>query len=678
MAGTTIGRLRVILGADATELDRGLSKTKAQFRAISLAIAGVAAATGTAMLGITRQVVAGANEIQQMARVANAVPEEFQKWAAATSTIGIEQDKLADILKDVNDRVGDFLTTGGGPMADFFDNIAPKVGVTAEQFRRLSGPQALQLYVDSLEKAGVSQGEMTFYLEAMASDLTMMLPLLRDGGAEMSRLGDRAEEFGAVLEGDTLAAMRRAQVAISEVGLVFKGFAYQIATALTPVLEAAATAFTSLASKGQPLNVAFTALVENLGRLATWGATAAAAFGAQYVGALVAARLATVTLSGALAFLRGAIIRTGIGVLIVGAGELVYQFGRLVSGAGGFGEAMSLLGDVAREVWDRIGKGGRGLYNILKGAATGIGAAFARAFAWIGEKWDGLVNGMREPFNKLMGAIGLDASIGASNIEGQLNGIADAWRAEALADIAKGGALIKQAATAPLESLQALRDVLSKTAEDTETAADAADRFNAALAGADGGAGDSGGGGAAGAAKKAKEELTEVEKKAQSTGDAIKQAMTGAFSDVIKGSASFGEALGSVLSKISDMFLNAFGNLAFSGISKALGSVIAGSIPGYANGTPNHPGGLAWVGERGRELVNLPRGAQVIPNFKLGELGNLDRKTQVEIIPSPYFDTRVSEVSRNTTAPMLSGVARAGQRAHGGLSSKMYERGTTL
>src|SRR5690606_2322129 len=40
--------------------------------------------------------------------------------------------------------------------------------------------------------------------------------------------------------------------------------------------------------------------------------------------------------------------------LIVGAGELVYQFTRLVSATGGIGEALSLLTDVAAEAWDRI------------------------------------------------------------------------------------------------------------------------------------------------------------------------------------------------------------------------------------------------------------------------------------------------------------------------------------
>lgn len=40
-------------------------------------------------------------------------------------------------------------------------------------------------------------------------------------------------------------------------------------------------------------------------------------------------------------------------------------------------------------------------------------------------------------------------------------------------------------------------------------------------------------------------------------------------------------------------------------------------VPGFAEGTPFAPGGLAIVGERGPELVNLPRGAQVIPNHQL-------------------------------------------------------------
>jgi CRISPR/Cas system CSM-associated protein Csm2 small subunit len=59
------------------------------------------------------------------------------------------------------------------------------------------------------------------------------------------------------------------------------------------------------------------------------------------------------------------------------------------------------------------------------------------------------------------------------------------------------------------------------------------------------------------------------------------------------------------------------------GLFDFLGSLFGGGsdpwaglrIPGYANGTNYHPGGLAIVGERGPELLNLPRGSQVIPKM---------------------------------------------------------------
>ena len=317
---------------------------------------GAAAAAATASLGlIVRSTAESAAQIRQFAQVANATPEALQRWTAGARTVGIEQEKLADILKDVNDRVGDFLQTGGGPMADFFKTVAPRVGVTADQFARLSGPEALQLYVDTLERAGLSQQEMTFHLEAMASDATRLLPLLRIGGAEMARLGDQAAGLGAILDGDALEALRRTQTALGTVSLVFEGLRNRIAVAVAPTVEALAKAFVALASEGGILRTAIDALLGNLGRLASYAATFAAVMAGRWVMGVAAAALSVRGLATALVFLRGALIRTGIGALIVGAGELVYQFSQLVARVGSVGEAFRLLGDLAREVWSRVG-----------------------------------------------------------------------------------------------------------------------------------------------------------------------------------------------------------------------------------------------------------------------------------------------------------------------------------
>jgi hypothetical protein len=50
-----------------------------------------------------------------------------------------------------------------------------------------------------------------------------------------------------------------------------------------------------------------------------------------------------------------ALIRSGIGALILGAGDLAYHFSQLVTWVCGVGDAFRLPGDLASEVWSRIG-----------------------------------------------------------------------------------------------------------------------------------------------------------------------------------------------------------------------------------------------------------------------------------------------------------------------------------
>jgi len=60
-----------------------------------------------------------------------------------------------------------------------------------------------------------------------------------------------------------------------------------------------------------------------------------------------------------------------------------------------------------------------------------------------------------------------------------------------------------------------------------------------------------------------------------------------------------------------------------SGASSSLQSGMqASSLPAYADGTDYHPGGVALVGERGPELLRLPRGSQVTPNSRTQSLLN--------------------------------------------------------
>ncbi|MND24821.1 Lambda phage tail tape-measure protein [compost metagenome] len=206
-------------------------------KAVGLAIGAGVAAGATALAAFTVSTVQTATEISRLSSVAGSSTTEFQKYAAGAKTVGVENDKLADIFKDVNDKVGDFLLNGGGELQDFFKTIAPKVGVTADQFRNLSGPQALQLLASSLQKAGLSQAELTQQMEALANDATLLLPLLRDNGAGFAVLGEAAEKAGAIMDESTIRATQDLAAAGWLAEQSMDGIKNQLAASLMPTLS---------------------------------------------------------------------------------------------------------------------------------------------------------------------------------------------------------------------------------------------------------------------------------------------------------------------------------------------------------------------------------------------------------------------------------------------------------
>lgn len=94
--------------------------------------------------------------------------------------------------------------------------------------------------------------------------------------------------------------------------------------------------------------------------------------------------------------------------------------------------------------------------------------------------------------------------------------------------------------------------------------------------------------------------------------NALNQGLT----DAIMGFKSLGDVAKGILAQITaDLIQMAIRATIVKALSSALG------IPGFAKGTNFAPGGIAIVGERGPELVNLPRGSQVVPNNQLAGLG---------------------------------------------------------
>lgn len=238
MAGNAVTQL-IIQGINNTkaafdQITKDLGGMNKQVNQIGGAIA--AKLSVDAFRGLVEGSARSLAELTQMASVSGTSVQRFQELAYGARAVGIEQEKLGDIFKDVQDKVGDFISTGGGELKDFFTIIAPQVGVTAAEFRNLSGPDALQLYVSSLEKANLSQSEMTFYLEAIANDASRLLPLMRNNGQAFAELSAQARDMGLILDQDAANGARQLSASVTTMTTVSDTFAQRMAIAVSPAL----------------------------------------------------------------------------------------------------------------------------------------------------------------------------------------------------------------------------------------------------------------------------------------------------------------------------------------------------------------------------------------------------------------------------------------------------------
>lgn len=223
-------------------------------KSLKLSVAGIGAAViaGAVGLGaVTQQVGENAKAIENQARLINATTTELQEWTFASSKVGVEQEKLSDIMKDVNDKLGDYMQTGGGEMADFFDNIAPKVGVTAKEFQGLSGPQVLGKYYDTLQKANVSHAEMVFYMESVADEASLLSPLLENNGEKLKQYAEQAHQLGVIMDAETIAKTKEFNSALGLVQQTMQGVANRMAAEVAPALTSLANDFLTFATENR-------------------------------------------------------------------------------------------------------------------------------------------------------------------------------------------------------------------------------------------------------------------------------------------------------------------------------------------------------------------------------------------------------------------------------------------
>ena len=395
--------------------------------AAAVAVAAAAAA-GIAMIRSGLETIdAQANLAQSLGTTTRSI----QVLTFAGDLAGVSMEEIAAATKKLTLKLSDAAGGTGTAVA-----ALQRLHLTATDLQALPLDERIVAIQDAMTKF-VPPAEQAAVASALFGDKAA-LAFSRIDSATLRQASQDITDFGVAVSDQDADQIRTAGDAIDRLGLVWLGLINQLTIAVAPALETVANALADATRAGGIFQTSISFLGDHIGEIASIAGAFATFFAGRFIIALGAAALGVSGFSLSLTVLKGALIRTGIGALIVGAGESVYQFSKLVEGAGGFGAALGLLSDLAIEVWDRIGLGVDAVVASLTANWSGITATVADAMqgalvavVGFGNSATGVFQGafdaMKAIWSALPSAIG-DFAFQAANglisgVEAMLNGV---------------------------------------------------------------------------------------------------------------------------------------------------------------------------------------------------------------------------------------------------------------
>ena len=246
-------------GNASQKIDVGGNGTSFKVGAMAGAVGGaVGGVIGGVVSGVTSAIVSNAQQIivsgiqrinAEAAKAAtvlidssrlNVDTRTLQEWTYAAGKMNINADKMGDIFKDTNDKIGDFVRTGGGEAKDIIDTL----NINVRELIGLSPDKVLMRIAK--ESEGLNAQDRTFLFEAIADEASTLLPLLDDGAAKMQAFKDQAQREGRILSDGQLQAMKSYKESLDSLISRAEAFAAQVAGNLAKPLEILTNEFNKL------------------------------------------------------------------------------------------------------------------------------------------------------------------------------------------------------------------------------------------------------------------------------------------------------------------------------------------------------------------------------------------------------------------------------------------------
>ncbi|MDV2910113.1 phage tail tape measure protein [Klebsiella pneumoniae] len=248
MAGKSLGTLTIDLIAKVDGFVQGMDKAerasqkwrdqvKKDAKEISTSIVAIGAAAATAAVGIgaaglsiVKNTAQQVTEADRWAKSLKMSTQDLLSWQYAAEQAGLTGDNIADIFKDINDKVGDAVLNKSGEAAQALDTL----GLSAQKLAQQSPDKQLMAISEALQKIPTQAGK-TNILESLGNDLSKMLPLFDNNNEKLKQFIQLSKDFGVAPPQEDIDNLVKVNQFFQDIETSARGLKMEIASGLAKV-----------------------------------------------------------------------------------------------------------------------------------------------------------------------------------------------------------------------------------------------------------------------------------------------------------------------------------------------------------------------------------------------------------------------------------------------------------
>lgn len=214
----------------AKQVQKDAAETTKAFASIGSATVALAGAVGVAGFQLLKSTSKQIAETDRWAKSLNISTQELLSWQFAAEKAGVSGDQMADIFKDIGDKIGDAVLNKSGEAVDALNAL----GLSAEKLSKVSPDKQLLAIGESLGKISTN-AEKTTVLESLGNDLSKLLPLFDNNNEKLKQFLSLAKDFGVAPDPSSIDDLVKVNQIFEDIEAQVRGLKLEISAGLAKV-----------------------------------------------------------------------------------------------------------------------------------------------------------------------------------------------------------------------------------------------------------------------------------------------------------------------------------------------------------------------------------------------------------------------------------------------------------